>query len=317
MTAHNTSRYSRSLDLTLVALLAIGAPAIGLLPEGSVLRVLLVSPFVFFLPGYLLMIALFPSVTTATGDIQPAPLGLGTGEIGTTERIALAFGFSLILLPLFGFSIWALGRGAAALSFVYLSGWLLVLTAVAWFRRRMTPQEDWYIPHPRRWILRRMNRFNYHSPRRRVLGVMVLISIVMTLTVLTVGLAAPQMGESYTEFGMGSVDADGAFVLGDVPNELTTDDPSSIAVLVTSHEDADASYTVSIELHQLDGSAIAERESLDTFELELEPGERAVLDRSIQPTMVGDDLRLTISLESTDDSTVVDQTLHAWVDVTE
>ena len=65
---------------------------IGLLDVGGVIRVILGLPFILFIPGYVLIFALFPTRKTDRG-------------INLLERITLSFGFSLAIVSLIGFGL--------------------------------------------------------------------------------------------------------------------------------------------------------------------------------------------------------------------
>ena len=80
------------IDIILCMLLSIVLLPIVLLDLNATLRIALGLPFILFIPGYILIFALFPSKKSDKG-------------IENIERIALSFGLSIAIVPLIGLSL--------------------------------------------------------------------------------------------------------------------------------------------------------------------------------------------------------------------
>ncbi|MCK4349176.1 MAG: DUF1616 domain-containing protein, partial [Thermoplasmatales archaeon] len=79
-------------DVILCMLWSLILLPVALLNVGGTVRVILGLPFILFIPGYILIFALFPTKKTDKG-------------IDTIERIALSFGLSIAVVPLIGLGL--------------------------------------------------------------------------------------------------------------------------------------------------------------------------------------------------------------------
>ncbi len=97
----------------------------------SALRVVVGFPFVMFLPGYLLVSALFPR----------------NDEIDVIERIALSIGLSLCIVVFVGLCLnytpWGIRLGTILLA---LSAFILVFTVLSALRRIHVPESERFKP---------------------------------------------------------------------------------------------------------------------------------------------------------------------------
>jgi len=80
------------IDIILCILWSIVLLPIALLDLEGILRIILGLPFILFIPGYILIFALFPTRKTDRG-------------IDIIERIALSFGLSIAVVPLIGLGL--------------------------------------------------------------------------------------------------------------------------------------------------------------------------------------------------------------------
>jgi len=79
-------------DIVLCMLWSLILLPVALLNVGGTVRVILGLPFILFIPGYILIFALFPTKKTDKG-------------IDIIERIALSFGLSIAVVPLIGLAL--------------------------------------------------------------------------------------------------------------------------------------------------------------------------------------------------------------------
>ena len=80
------------IDIVLCMLWSLISIPISLLNVEGILRVILGLPFILFIPGYILIFALFPNKKKDRG-------------IDIIERIALSFGLSIAIVPLIGLGL--------------------------------------------------------------------------------------------------------------------------------------------------------------------------------------------------------------------
>ncbi len=120
-------------DLLLIIGFVVVAVGIITVPplSSSPLRVVVCFPFVMFLPGYLLVSALFPR----------------KDEIDAIERITLSIGLSICIVVFVGLCLnytpWGIRLGSILLA---LSAFLLVFTALSALRRIHVPESERFMP---------------------------------------------------------------------------------------------------------------------------------------------------------------------------
>ena len=194
--------------------------------QGDILAILLV----LFVPGYVLVAALFPGSVTSE-----------KGEIDWIERIALSFGLSIVVVPLLGLSLNFTPFGihfAAILATIALftTG---VGSAAYWRRMRLPPKlrlsltVDFVGPD-----------WKNHGALDKMLTISVTASIIVAGGTLAYVAMTPPPGEPFTEF----------YVLGPggnasgYPTNLTVNEIGSVILGLVNHEFVTVNYTVRIDL---------------------------------------------------------------------
>ncbi len=199
--------------VTTASLFAIGV--------GNLFAILLV----LFVPGYVLVAALFPN-----GQ-----------EIDWVERVALSFGLSIAVVPLLGlllnFTPWGI-RFAPILTTIALFS---IGVGYAAYRRRML------LPPERRLSftvdLPPPGSMEYGG-LDKVLSVALAASIVAAMGVLAYVATRPEIGERFTEF----------YILGPggnasgYPTNLTPTEPATLIIGIINHEAAAVNYSVRVDL---------------------------------------------------------------------
>ncbi|MDV4344068.1 DUF1616 domain-containing protein [Methanoculleus sp. YWC-01] len=206
-----------------LALAGMYAPVISESP----LRVVFVLPFILFIPGYLLIAALFP----ARGDLE----GI--------ERVALSMGLSIAIVPLSGLALnytpWGIRLDPIVVTLVIFS---LAIGLIAQFRRRELPEENRFTVPVGTYLATMKEEFTGGSVSRtdRVLSI-VLVAVVLVAVATTVFIVAvPKEGEKFTEF----------YILGpkgkaaDYPTEFMSGTPQTVILGIGNHEYRDITYTV-------------------------------------------------------------------------
>jgi len=176
-------------------------------------------PFLLFFPGYALMAALFPK--------RGEPTGL--------ERVALSSGLSIGVTILVGFVVsytpWGLSLYPILAS---LASFTVATSAIAYYRRRRLSVEE-----------RLSISFQIGLPRwaglsnlDKALSVTLVLSILGAIGLLGYVVAAPKVGERFTEF----------YVLGEYPRELAVLEEATMILTIENHEGEETSYRIEVTI---------------------------------------------------------------------
>lgn len=266
---------------------------------GQVPRALLALPLVVFLPGYALTAALFPQTTASfpESEVREPFAGAVEGSLAPTERVALAFGTSLAVVPLVGLvhSIADLGYGTTAL-FGTVNAFVVGGLCLAVVRRVRASPVDRVSFSPRTWPTRVEALLRGGSRSKTVLTVVVLVVALVATSSLGVALVAPPDGESFTTVTLLTENETGALVMDGYPE--TPDESASLFVAVENNEDRRVEYTLVTQLQSVrdvNGSApsVLERRELARENRTLDAGETWFAERSVgpPPVSVGDRFR--------------------------
>ena len=269
------------IDLLIIILLTLLLVPLVIYTDGA-LRIIIGLPFVLFFPGYTLIAALFTK----------------KDAIGGIERLALSFGLSIAVVPLIGLILnytWEISLYPVLIS---ITVFIVIMCAVTWFRRRQIPPEQRYEPD----ITFKKPEWEGRSRLDRSLSVVLAISIVAAVGTLIYVVAAPKVGEKFTEFyilGSGGVAAD-------YPTELSLGEEAQLIVGIINHEQEPAAYYVKItidaeQVQQTESIALANNESWEE-------------NVSFAPTKTGDEQKVEFLLYMNNESTYYLST-HLWLNV--
>ncbi len=214
-------------DLYVVVAYTIVMAAVLLaLNVGNLLAILLV----LFIPGYVLVAALFP------GSLTPEK-----PEIDWIERVALSFGLSIAVVPLLGLLLNFTPFGIRFAPIVSTITLFTVGVGYAAYWRRMQ------LPSERRLSLTMvlgLPEWKEYGMLDKVLTIALIASILVAGGTLAYVVLTPRPGETFTEF----------YVLGPggnasgYPTNLTVNETGSVIIGVANHEGATVNYTVRVEL---------------------------------------------------------------------
>ena len=214
------------LDIIICILSSFVLIPIAILNLNEILRIILGLPFIFFIPGYILIFTLFPTRKTNTG-------------INFIERIALSIGFSIAIVPTIGLALNYTSTGIQLESiflciFVFVLG-IGVLGMYRWFA--LDPSERFII--------------NFDIPKIKsknkidlFLNILIVFSLITATLVATYVLITPQQKEKFTEF----------YLLGssqnstDFPRNISAGENYSIIIGVANHEYKTIDYTIEVWL---------------------------------------------------------------------
>ena len=193
---------------------------------GNLLAILLV----LFVPGYVLVAALFPG-----GLVPEKP------EIDWIERIALSFGLSIAVVPLLGLLLNFTPFGIRFAPIVATIALFTVGVGYAAYWRRMK------LPPDRRLSLTvdlGIPDWQEYTILDKGLTVALAASVVVAGGTLAYVVLTPRPGETFTEF----------YILGPggnasgYPTNLTVNETGSVIVGIANHEGTTVNYTVRVDL---------------------------------------------------------------------
>ena len=190
------------------------------------IRIILSIPIIIFVPGHMLICALFPTKKTDKG-------------IDTIERIALSFGLSIAVVPLIGLGLnytpWGIRLQPILLSlFIFIIG-VGSIAVYRWTKtntsERFTISLDIALPKAERRI-------------DKALTLMLGAAIIIAVTSLIYVIVVPKTGEKFTEFYLLNTErrAD------DYPTNLNVGEEASVIIGIANHEYRPITYTVEVWL---------------------------------------------------------------------
>lgn len=317
------SRWQRTLSNWIAPDLVVAWGVAGLVYLGTVLevppgvRVALVVPGLFLVPGYVLVAALFPRRADRTDSAGP----LALDRVGERERLALSFGLSVALLALLGVAVgaspWSFSRPAAVnvfVAFVAVGGLIAALR-----RRRVAPADRYRVPLGR-WSGELRAGVGTGSAIDRTLNLAVLVVGLLALATVGYALAVPPAGQGFTNFAVLTQDGD-ELVAGEYPESLAPGETASLVTAVHNQEGSSTRYTVvvSVERPPAAEETAAEVE-LQRFQETVASGERWTRRHEVTPDLTGETLRLNYYLyrgtaPEDPDASTASHHLYLWTSV--
>lgn len=312
-------------------------------PESVALRSILGLPLLLFVPGYVLLAALFPltkddapdvdtdstGILSTQGSVTPSPTGSGTmGRIDLPARLALSFGMSLSLLPVIGLflSLAPVSTGLLSLLAV-ISGIVLVGGGLALVRRNQAPAMTRFEPDPWRTVTESVRGvFHGRTTVDTALNVALVVAVLATTATVGLGLTVPNQGDSFTEVTLLTENESGSYSLADYPRNLTAGESTEMVLEVHNAEGEAVDYTAVVQLQRVETSntstTVEERQTVARLEERVPAGETQRLQHEVTPEMTGSSLKLTYLVyrepppaEPNVDSAY--RTLHLWVNVSD
>jgi uncharacterized membrane protein/LysM repeat protein len=273
--------FTRNIDLVIATACALATVAVVLLvPSLGPIRIVLGLPFVLFLPGYVLVAALYPR----------------KDDLDSIERAALSFGLSIAIVPLIGlalnYSPWGIQLNPIL---AFISLFIVMSAGAAVYRRRTLLAEEAFaisVPLPR-WSQVSLDR-----------AALTLIVVICAAGIGVVAFLATSRGssESFTEF----------YILGPggraegYPRTLELGDSLTVILGVVNHEGDDVGYEIEAAV---DGQVTGLIDSL-----RLQSGERWERAVSLVPNRAGNSQEVEFLLHK-DGVDEAYRAVHLWVDV--
>lgn len=214
------------IDVLLCLFISLLLLPIALWNMEHTVRILLGLPFILFIPGYLLIFALFPSKKTDRG-------------IDSIERVALSFGLSIAIVPLIGlilnYTPWGIRVEPILFSLFFFN---LIIGAIGIIRWKQTVPKDRFIITLHLQIPQPTSRLD------TTLTIILIIVILISIAALIYVIITPKTGERFTEF----------YLLGPTgkaegyPQNLSVNENATVTIGVVNHEYKTMNYTITIWL---------------------------------------------------------------------
>lgn len=296
----------------------------GFVTVPDVVRVAVALPLVLFLPGYVVLSAVYPGTEPHVEETRWLTL---TGQgLRWPDRLALSIGTSLALIPLFGLFISGLALGLNEASVGTSLGVFVLLGAVVGGLRRLYRDSADRYTVPLGAAVHDLERAlsGGDGLLNIVLNATLILLVAFALTGLLVAFIVPPTGEAYTNFYLLTETDEGTLVASDFPEELTLGESTEIVVGIDNHEAEPTTYTVVAELQRVRVTGtdveLLEREQVGRFQRNVPAGATVQEPTAIQPTFAGEDLRLVYYLYKgavSEDPDAAYRSVFIWVTVAE
>ena len=269
---------------TMLTIIFVLTPALS---ETNI-RTVLGIPMVLFIPGYVLVTAMFPK----------------KDEIDATGRIALSFGLSIAVVPLLGLLL-NFTFGIQILSILSsLCIYTIVLIFIAAYRReKLHENERFVIDFYKVYDIINSEINTSKSRKDMILTCMLIFFMALAAGMVFYVVTTPRIGERFTEFYI--LDTSGKAER--YPANLKYDYPYELRAGAVNHEYAIVNYTLRVAL---DNEIL-----MDTW-FTLAHNSTWEKNLTFVPEKEGTDMKLEFWLFKEDNFTAPYRALHLWVNVT-
>ena len=258
-------------------------PVVGL--TSGFLRIILALPFALILPGFALLLAIFPR----------------RDDLDIVRRMIFSTALSIVILPIIGlvlnYTPWGIEPFPILIStFLFITA----ATAVSWYRQHGL-SEDEKLTYSLKIDFSRWRDMDKSS---RVLSLIMAAAVLTVISSLAYAVNTPGREDTYTEFYI-SGPADNA---SELPREATAGQPVQVTVVVFNHEYEPVNYRVEI---MSNGNVISR---LTTGILEHE--EQWQTESEFTLTVPGEDQKVELHLYmDTSSEPYFNEPLHIYLDV--
>jgi uncharacterized membrane protein len=299
-------------DLLLSLVLTVAAVGAAVAPVPAAVSVVFGVPFLFFVPGYTVTVALFPRKLPWATEPDDAD------GLLPFDRVVLSVALSLALAVIVGvnleFTTWPIQAPTVVGGLAVVT--LLAASIGALRRSRLQPAYTLGSDAARGGVLPAT------VTGANLATLMVVLAVTVSLVSVAVVAGTDQRGESYTELGLLTENEDGELVADGHPSELALEEPTRFHYTIRNREQRDMTYSLVVRLEVVgeDGS-VTRAEQLERFSETIDAGDSVQREHTVTPTYRGEDLRLRYLLYTGDppaDPTGANayRTVHIWVDVT-
>lgn len=220
------------IDIILCMLCCLLIIPIIILNLHDTIKIIIGLIFLLFIPGYLILYALFPTKKIDKG-------------IDIIERITLSFGVSLAIVALAGIVLYyivgKIDSESALISILIFEISIGVISIYRWFK---TLPEERLVFSINLSLFELKNNFKIKSKLDKLLIVILIILIITTTTLFIFVITSPIKYEKFTGFNILSSDRNTA----NYPHNITAGESTTIIIGVTNHEYQTINYTIEIWL---------------------------------------------------------------------
>ena len=198
----------------------------------DILKIVIGLTSLIFIPGYLLLFVIFPTKKTDKG-------------IDFTQRIALSFGISLIIVAITGivlnYTVGKIKLENALISIFIFEISIGIISTYRWFKT--IPDERLVLSIDLN-LLKLKNNFKTKNKVDKILIISLIISILITTILFIFVITTPIVNEKFTVFNI--LGSDGSTT--NYPRNITAEENSTIIIDVTNHEYQTINYTIEVWL---------------------------------------------------------------------
>jgi uncharacterized membrane protein len=263
---------------TIISVVYASVPILG----DSFIRTILGIPMVLFIPGYILVAALFPKKK----------------GVDSIERIALSIGLSIAVVPLLGL-ILNFTFGIRLISVLLsLCVYTIIVIIIVVYRREKLPENE-RLEYEKN-IEERKSKSNVGSIQHTVVDIILIFTIIAAIGMIYFAVLTPKIGEKFTEFYV--LNSSGR--TDDYQTNLTVGNPAKYIVGVSNHEYDSVNYTIEIAIN---------KNVLTSKNLTLEHNQTFENNMTLVLDKKGTDMKLEFWLFKEKNFTAPYRELHLWV----
>ncbi len=207
----------------LLAVLSIYVPFIN----ETFIRVIFTVPVILFIPGYVLIAALFPEKTSIDG----------------IERFALSVGLSIAVVPLIGlvlnYTPFGIRLNPIVISLVLFT--LIMMIITLYRRARLSDEEKFAVPFEMVKPALKEELFPKGQGKfDKALSIILIAAVIVAAVTTVFVIAFPKDGEKFTEFYILGEDK----MADDYPEKFPVNSQQFVWIGIGNHEYRDVTYTV-------------------------------------------------------------------------
>jgi len=214
------------IDVILCMLWSLILLPIAIFDLDETLRIILGLPFIIFIPGYILIFALFPTKKTDRG-------------IDLLERVTLSFGFSIAFIPLIGLGLnytsWGIRLESILLCIFVFIIFVGTLAIYRWFNANIDDRFK---------ISLDLSKLKSKGKPDNILTVLIIISILLALMAVAYTSITVTKEEKFTEFYVLPTDRNTTHYI----KNLNIGEKYNLIIGVLNHEYKTIDYVIEIWL---------------------------------------------------------------------
>ena len=295
------------LDLTLALVLTVVGGAASYMGIGGRLQVALVVPLVVFLPGYVLVSALFPEGgDNEERSFKPSE-NISAYAIGGSVRVALAATLSVAIVPmvaaLSNFTPWGVRLHPILYGIVIFTA---VTGVVAFVRRLRVPAENRYSPGLPGLLFSPTDRSN--GGLTMALNVGIVISFLLLASSAGFAVLHPPQPKTFTEFYPQTNKVDGNTQTM-YQSDLASD---GVTVNIHNHEGENVQYTVVALLQRVEDGKVTDKSQFAKKQVTVDAGQKKQVTLTGDPAFTGENVRVQLYLYKGSASGQPDEQARVW-----